>query len=110
MKFNLIPNAQAAGINIADQMTLKDGRSFHTVYDNPAVFVNLFVSNLFVVAGIIIFFMIIAAGYSFLQGEGKGMEQAKTMLTGAVIGFFIMFGAYWIVQIIEALTGATIPI
>ena len=107
---NLIPKAQAAGINLADQLVLQGGGDVRATYDTPAVFVNLVVRNIFVAAGVVLFFMIIAAGYSFMQGEGKGLEQSKTMITGAVIGFLVMFGAYWIVQIIAELTGTNIPL
>ncbi len=105
---NLI--AQATTINVADKIRLKSGVSYRAVYDSPSVFVNVIVRTIFVAAGVVIFFMIIAAGYSFLQGESKGKEQSKTMITGAVIGFLVMFSAYWIVQIIQALTGTEIPI
>ncbi len=96
--------------SITDYLTLGDGRSVEDVYDKPAKIVNLIVSNLFVVAGIVIFFMIIGAGYSFLQDSSGSKEEAKKLATGAIIGFIIMFSAYWIVQIIVLITGADIPI
>ncbi len=91
-------------------MTLKDGSTVEETYSTPGVIVNLIVSNLFVVAGIIIMFMIVGAGLSFLQNSDKGKEDAKNLATGAVIGFLVMFAAYWIVQIVKYVTGADIPI
>jgi hypothetical protein len=107
MKFKLITPAQAA--NLGDYLKVGDG-TIRDHYDTPGKLVNLIVSNLFVVAGIVIFFLIIGAGYGFLQNSSKGKEEAKNLATGAIIGFIVMFAAYWIVQIIEAITGAKIPI
>jgi cytochrome c biogenesis protein CcdA len=101
---------EATPIKLTDYLTLRGGESIADVYDQPAKIVNLIVSNLFVVAGIIIFFLIIGAGFSFIKGSSQGKEEAKNLLTGAVIGFLIMFSAYWIIQIIKFVTGADIPI
>ncbi len=108
MKLKLIPPAHAA--NLSDYLRLGDGTSVKDQYDSPGKLVNLIVSNLFVVAGIVIFFLIIGAGYSFLQNSSKGKEEAKNLATGAVVGFIVMFAAYWIVKIIAAITGADIRI
>ncbi len=101
-------------MNLVDFLTVGERsgnpQSIKDVYNNPGTIVNLLVSNLFIVAGLIIFFMIIGAGLSFLKDTEKGKDDAKNLLTGAVAGFLIMFGAYWIVQIVKLLTGANIPI
>lgn len=39
------------------------------------------------------------------QGEPKAMEGAKNKITGAVIGFVIIFVAYWLVLLIGRLLG-----
>ena len=101
-------------MNLIDFLTVGERsgspQSISEVYDNPGTVVNLIVSNLFILAGVIIFFMIIGAGLSFLKDTEKGKDDAKNLLTGAVMGFLIMFGAYWIVQIVKLVTGANIPI
>jgi hypothetical protein len=33
------------------------------------------------------------------------MEQGKQAVTGAVVGLIVIMGSFWIVQIIEKLTG-----
>ena len=38
----------------------------------------------------------------------EGAEKGKKVITAAVIGFVIVFSAYWIIKITEKLTG--IPI
>lgn len=76
------------------------------IYNSYGVIVTFFVRNLFVVAGLLIFFLLIGAGLSFLKDTEKGKNDAKSLATGAVIGFIIMFSAFWIMQIIQHLTGA----
>ena len=96
-------------INLGDCLKLSDNTKVSTVYDNPAFLVNLLVSNLFVVAGIIFFLFLIVAGFKFITGGQKGAEDAKNIITTALLGFIIMFAAYWIIQIIALLTGVVIP-
>lgn len=63
---------------------------------------------MFVLGGVILFFMIIFAGFQFLTQGEKGIEKAKTIITTALMGFGIMFAAYWILRIIKIITGADI--
>lgn len=98
------------GVNLGEQLKLKNGETVQDVYDTPGKIVNLLVSNLFIIAGIVIFIFIIGAGFSFFQDTSKGKDEARTLATGAIVGFIIMFAAYWIVQIVAAITGADIPL
>lgn len=95
-------------IDLKDYLTLKGGDRVSDKYAQPTDLVNLIVSNLFIIAGLIIFVLIIGAGLSFLKDSGKGKEEAKNLATGAVIGFIVMFGAYWIIQIVEVIFNLTI--
>jgi hypothetical protein len=118
MLLGLIPTVYAdysacgagrGGINLGDCLQLSDSTKVSSVYDTPAFIVNLLISNLYIVAGIILFIIIIAAGFKFITGGKKGAEDAKNMIQTALIGFIIMFSAYWIMQIVALLTGITIP-
>lgn len=112
--FNLFAPKANTGLNLSDYLRVQDKQgnssSIAEVYNSPSVFVNLIVSNLFLIAGLIIFFMIVGAGFSYLKDSDKGKDDAKNLATGAVLGFLVMFAAYWIVQIVKLLTGADIPI
>ena len=96
------------GFDLGDCLKLSDSTPVKDVYTNPAFLVNLIVSNIFIGAGIFLFFVILLAGIKFLTQDKKGVEEAKTMVTTAIIGFVIMFSAYWIVQIVALVTGADI--
>jgi hypothetical protein len=62
---------------------------------------------IFAFAGLGLLIMLISAGYTFLTsaGDAKKMEQGKQQLTNAIVGFFIVFAAYWIVQLVGTIFG-----
>jgi len=74
--------------------------------------VSIILSNAMVIAGIIMLFLLIFGGISMVMGAGRdNPEQAakgKQAATAAVIGFIIIFASYWIIQLIQLLTGITI--
>lgn len=58
--------------------------------------------------GTVALFMIIVAGITFItSGGGKQVEQAKNMLTYAIIGLVIVLLAYFIISLISGLTGVS---
>ena len=74
--------------------------------------VTVILSNALVIAGIIMLFLLVFGGVSMVIGAGRdNPEQAakgKQAATAAVIGFIIIFAAYWIIQIVEYFTGIKI--
>ena len=96
------------GVNLGSCLRLSDDSRVSDRYYYPATLVNLIVRNLFVAAGVILFLMIIIAGVKFISGGKKGVDEAKTIISTALAGFIIMFAAYWIVQLIQYITGADI--
>jgi hypothetical protein len=71
--------------------------------------VSVIAQNAFVLAGIIVFILLIAGGFGIIAGAGSGdtkkMEQGKNTITGAVIGLVVIVASFWIVQIVEKLSG-----
>ncbi|MBU1033351.1 hypothetical protein KKI22_00165 [Patescibacteria group bacterium] len=92
-------------ISLGEKLILKDGTPVKDVFNSTDDMLNLIVKVLFVGAGLVLFIMIVGAGFAMIQGGGKDAEKAKTTMTSAVLGFIIMFAAYWIMQIIQLLTG-----
>lgn len=88
------------------------GPSFLTNLTGVGTLVSIIVSNAVVIAGIIMLFLIVLGGISMISGAGSNnpqkVAQGKQTATIAVIGFIIIFAAYWIVQIIEKMTGLNI--
>lgn len=55
------------------------------------------------IAGILVLLYFVWGGFEYLtsMGDPKKAEAARAKLTHAVIGFVIIFVAYWIVQIVD---------
>ena len=72
--------------------------------------INDLVPYVFALAGLLLFFILILGGFELMTsaGDPKKMEAAKGKITNAVIGFVIIFVAFWLVQILEVIFGLTI--
>lgn len=69
--------------------------------------ITAIVKNAFVLAGIISFILLIFGGFNVIvaAGDPKKTQQGKTAITGALTGLLLVLGSFWIVQIIEVVTG-----
>jgi hypothetical protein len=58
-------------------------------------------------AGVGLLLMIISAGFTMMLSAGnvKKLEAGKSRLTNAIIGFFIIFAAFWIMQVAGKMFG-----
>lgn len=100
---------QDVNINLSEKLVLDDGRTVQDAYSTPSDMVNLIVRVVFIASGIILFALVVGAGFTLISGgNGQNLDKAKTTLTGAIAGFIIMFAAYWIMQILSMVTGANI--
>jgi hypothetical protein len=75
-------------VPLGDKMILKDGTPVKEVFNSTDDMVNLIVKVVFLGAGIILFLMIVIAGFSMIGSDGKDKDKAKTTMTSAVIGFY----------------------
>jgi len=62
---------------------------------------------LFPIAGMTVLIYFLVGGYQIMLSGGnpKNIEQGKSKITHAVIGFLIIFVAYWLVQAIVGMLG-----
>ena len=71
--------------------------------------VSVILSNAVVLAAIILFILIVAGGIMIIAGAGSGNKEGigkgKAAVTAAVIGFVIVFIAYWIILIMQRVFG-----
>lgn len=74
--------------------------------------ISIILSNAVAIAGIIVFILFLLGGFSIIMGAGQDNPErtakGKQAVTAAIIGFIIIFAAYWIIQIIELVTGIRI--
>jgi len=62
---------------------------------------------LFAGAGLLLLLFLLYGGISLMlsRGDPKAVQSAKDKITGAIVGFVIVFFAYWIVQIVGKILG-----
>ncbi len=65
--------------------------------------INQILQYALIFAGLILLGMIISAGFTLLTsgGDPKATEMGKNRLTFALVGFLIIFAAFWIAQILQ---------
>ncbi len=78
-----------------------------TPFTNLASVVNNAVPILFAFSGIALFIYFVWGGFDYLtsMGDPKKAEQGKNKITNAVVGFIIMFVAFWVVQVMDIFLG-----
>lgn len=91
--------------NIWDPLS-EGGKEFADIAD----IINALVPYIFAIAGLLLLFILILGGFELLTsaGDPKKVESAQGKITSAVIGFVIIFVAYWLVQILEVIFGLKI--
>lgn len=73
--------------------------------------VNILLKNSLAIAGVICLVLLILGGFSFIVsagGDAKAKEKGKNTITSALTGLVLIIAAYWIIQIIEIITGIKI--
>lgn len=93
-------------VNLNDPTVFSPSQNFTTFGD----IVSIVVKNAFVLAGIISFVLLILGGFNIIvsAGDSKKTEGGRNAITGAVIGLLVIIGSFWIIQIINKLTGLTL--
>jgi len=107
--FNLL-----AQVNIGNEWFLKPGEAIENApqFQTPGALISIILRNVYMVAGVLLLVLLIFGGISIILGAGGGdpkkAGQGQKAATAAVIGFLIIFASYWIIQIIEVITGIKI--
>lgn len=100
------------GFNIGDKFLLDPtaGKTVESVYGTPADLINTILPNIYVAAGVILFVFVLGAGFSIVMNpdDKKAAESGKKSIGYAIGGFILLIAVYWIVQIIQVVTGVNI--
>ncbi len=96
-------------VNIGERLKFQ-GESAESTYTGVGSLINNVLPNVYIVGGLIIFFMIILGGFSIITSasDSHKLEEGKKTLTSAIIGLAVLFGSYWIIQLIQVVTGVPI--
>jgi len=97
-------------IDIGDAFKIKGDQGIEGAegYENVGTFLSSsIIPNVMLVANIILFFMIFASGFTIISGAGnpEKQKQASQTLTASIIGFIVIFGAYWIMEALGIISG-----
>lgn len=86
------------------------GNDISETLTTPGAIVSRLLDFLLPAAGLILFVMLVWGGFEMLVGSaGKAsMDAGRQRVTAAVVGFILLFIAYWIFQIIEIIFGVAI--
>lgn len=69
---------------------------------NIGALISAFLPYIFSIAGILLLFYLLAGGFQLLLsgGEPKKIQGAWGKITNALLGFLIIFIAYWVTQLV----------
>lgn len=86
------------------------GQSAKEAYPNISTLISNILPNVYILAGLILLFGIIFGGFTMISNAGnkEKQQQGKEVITKSLLGFAIIFASYWIIQIIQILTGINI--
>ncbi len=72
--------------------------------------ISKIIPYIYVIAGLVLFMMLIMGGFSYLTsaGDPDKMKSAQGKITHALVGFLIIFLAYWLAQLLEIIFGIQI--
>lgn len=84
---------------------LADGRI--SGFETPGAFISTLFPLLFTIGGLILFVMLVWGSLEvfFAAGSAKLADSGKKRITSALIGFILLFSAFWIGQIISTIFG-----
>ena len=79
-------------------------------FQSVGALITSWLPNIYILGGILVLILIIVSGFMWITNAGniKKIEESQKILTFAIMGFVFLFASYWIIQIVQVLTG--IPI
>jgi hypothetical protein len=90
----------------------------HLIANNRVASPNNFIGNMintlmpfiFVIGGIGLLIMLMSGGFQIMTAvqDPARADEGKQRIVAALVGFFILFASYWIVQALEIIFGITI--
>ena len=79
-------------------------------YKDVGTFISSVLPNVYIAAGLILLLLLLFGGLMTIinSDNQEAQEKGKQAITSAIIGFVIIFASFWIIQIIQVLTGVNI--
>jgi hypothetical protein len=107
---NICPPSAVQAFNIDDSFFQSHPDAVNFSGTSLGRMISIILPNLIILAGVFLLILIIYAGYQLIVYGGQyntpqRVSQAKNLATYAFIGFLIVVCAYFILQLISAVTG-----
>ncbi len=99
--------AQNLDLNEIQKQAIPKGSTFNFANKSLGDIISALLPYLFSAAGILLLLYLVYGGLQLMLsgGDPKAVQSARDKITGALIGFIIIFAAYWITQIIANMLG-----
>ncbi len=99
-------------VNIGSDTPIANGVNLSGAYSDASVLVSSILRNSFAVISVLLVVLLIFGGVNYIisagSGDPKKSAQAQAIITDALIGFAVVFLAFFIIQIVEVITGMRI--
>lgn len=103
---------KALAFDIGEQFQLGEKKPIGEIFPDFGSLISTILPNVYILAGLLLFALLLFGGFGIIVGAGGGnpeqVGQGKKAVTAALIGFLLIFASYWIIQIIQHLTGIEI--
>ena len=85
------------------------GANFNFANKTPAEVINAVLPFVFVIAGLVLFVMFFFGGFTIFVSAGnpEKTKQGQQMIVNALVGFAVIFAAYWIIELLQYSLGFT---
>lgn len=92
-------------LQIITLVTLPEPPGFKLGGETVGGIISKIVPLVLVAAGFLLLIMLIISGYQLItsRGDPKALESAKGRILFSLIGFLLVFAAFWIVSIVQQL-------
>ena len=100
-------NQLLAQVNLREELHGPDVDRGISGVSNVYELISLILPNVYIISGIILLIYAVAGGFILVSSGGntQNTQQGQKIITNAIIGFIIIFASFWIIQIIEVITG-----
>lgn len=107
---NIFQNPDAQDFADLNPLVMFGDSDVTTQLSSPGGIVSRVLLFAFPIAGLILFVMLVWAGFEILANapNGKSLDAGKQRATAAVVGFILLFCTYWLMQIVEYVFGIVV--
>lgn len=98
-------------VDIGSETLIRPGVGIRSIGTLGNLLSNL-LPTVYLLSSVVLFLLLIFGGIAFILGAGssdqQATKQAGNAIAAAIFGFLIIFVSYWIIQLIEVITGVDI--